>query len=127
MRDSLATMPLGALCGGRRERQDDERQRREGYFHTSGPWPLLQGHPEGMKMRRRSPWSDASALLGAAKEPVHTSVTQEPHRHPKLLCLRARTSDSLVEEAPPGGDLIFTSVPRRRVLGRSAHAAGLPS
>src|SRR5215204_1570632 len=25
---------------------------RRDYFHTSGPWPLLQGHPEGMKIRR---------------------------------------------------------------------------
>jgi hypothetical protein len=50
-------------------------------------------------------------------KPIHTSVRQEPHRHPKLLCLRARTSDSLVEEAPPGGGLIFTSVPGRSVLG----------
>ena len=28
-------------------------------LHTSVPWPLLPGHPEGMKIRgRSSPWSD---------------------------------------------------------------------
>src|SRR5215213_4646961 len=58
---------------------------------------------------RSSPWSDVGFVLGGTKARTHTSVRQEPHRHPKLLCLRARTSDSLVEEAPPGGSLIFTS------------------
>src|SRR5829696_1143122 len=67
---------------------------RRNCFHTSGPWPLLQGHPEGMKIIRGPRLGPTSALLGAAKARTHTSVTQEPHRHSKLLCLRARTSDS---------------------------------
>jgi len=45
---------------------------------------LLQGHPEGMKIRRGRRLGPTSALLGAAKA-LHTSVTREPHRHPKLL------------------------------------------
>jgi hypothetical protein len=35
---------------------------------------LLQGHPEGMKIRRARRLGPTSALLGAAKEPVHTPV-----------------------------------------------------
>jgi hypothetical protein len=38
-------------------------------LHTSDSWPL-RGHPEGMKIRRRSSRGPTSALLGAA-EPVH--------------------------------------------------------
>src|SRR5215208_7675939 len=69
---------------------------RQGYFHTSGPWPLLQGHPEGMKIRRGRRLGPTSALLGATKAPTHTSsVRQEPHRHPKLLCLREHEHQTL--------------------------------
>jgi len=65
----------------------------DGGFHPSDPWPL-PGHPEGMKISRGPRLGPTSALLGGTKEPLHTSVRQEPHRHPKVLCLRARTSDS---------------------------------
>src|SRR5918999_5556080 len=73
--------------------------------HVAGP-PRRYENKE-----RSSPWSDAGFAWCSQRARTHTSVTQEPHRHPKQLCLRARTSDSLGEEAPPGGGLIFTSVP----------------
>src|ERR671911_1428687 len=72
--------------------------------HVAGP-PRRDENKE-----RSSPWSDAGFAWCSQRARTHTSVTQEPHRHPKQLCLRARISDSLGEEAPPGGGLIFTSV-----------------
>jgi hypothetical protein len=94
---------------------------REGYFHTSDPWPLLQGHPEGMKIMRGRRLGPTSALLGAAKEPVHASVSREPHRHPKLLPWSTNIR-LFLEEAPAGGGLIFTSGERVRApVGQNVH------
>jgi hypothetical protein len=71
---------------------------------------LVAGPPRRDENKESSsPWSDVGFAWCSQRARTHTSVRQEPHRHPKLLCLRARTSDSLVEEAPPGGSLIFTS------------------
>src|SRR5215208_1299128 len=70
-----------------------------------------------MKISRARRLGRTSALLGAAKEPVDTSVTQEPHRHPKnCSALESTNIRLLIEEAPPGGGLIFTSVLRSRIL-----------
>src|SRR5687767_11976165 len=75
--------------------------------HVAGP-PRRDENEE-----RSSPWSDVVGFAWCSQRArTHTSSVrqEEPHRrHPKLLCLRARTSDSLVEEAPPGGGLIFTA------------------
>ena len=48
---------------------------------------LVAGPSEGMKIRSGRRLGPTSALLGAAKEPVRTSVRQEPHRTPNCSAL----------------------------------------
>src|SRR5688500_10294231 len=70
-----------------------------------------------MKMRRRSsPWSDVG--FAWCSQSPYMPVWRRSLLGTPNCCLRARTSDSLVEEAPPGGVLIFTSgclIPRTPV------------
>ncbi len=64
----------------------------------------LQGHPEGMKMGSCRCRADVGLWTGATTKPVE-KCDAGASRHPELLPLtRARTLDSLEQEAPLGND-----------------------
>src|SRR5215213_5329127 len=56
---------------------------RRDYFHTSVPWPLLQGHPETMKMEPPPRLFSHQCLEGEFCELRHNGVLRSSRRIPE--------------------------------------------